>query len=77
MTRQEWINSTAKKEDKNEEFVQKLAQLKAEAEEKTAKKRAKRYTHVRESTVVSDGIAKGCGLLYFNFSYFPIRLVFL
>ena len=42
MSRQQWIEETAKAEDKDTEFLMRLAEKKVEAEEKTAKKRAKR-----------------------------------
>lgn len=42
MTRQQWIQEKAETEDKDTEFQQRLAEKKAAAEEKTAKKRAKR-----------------------------------
>lgn len=45
MTRQQWIDETAKTEDKDTEFLMRLADKKFEAEEKTAKKRAKRYKY--------------------------------
>ena len=43
MTRQQWIDETAKADDKDTAFLMRLAEKKVEAEEKTAKKRAKRY----------------------------------
>lgn len=43
MIRQQWISETAEKEDKDSEFQQRLAEKKAAMEEKTAKKRAKRW----------------------------------
>lgn len=43
MSRQQWIDETAKAEDKDTAFLMRLADKKIEAEEKTAKKRAKRY----------------------------------
>ena len=42
--RQDWIKETAEKEDKDAEFQMRLAEKRAAAEQKTAKKRAKRYT---------------------------------
>ena len=44
MIRQEWIKETAEKEDKDTEFQMRLAEKRATEEQKTAKKRAKRYT---------------------------------
>ena len=41
--RQQWISETAERDDKELEFQQKLASNMIEAEERTAKKRAKRY----------------------------------
>jgi len=41
--RQQHIEETAKKDDLEEEFQQKLAKHRIEAEERTSKKRAKRY----------------------------------
>jgi hypothetical protein len=43
MIRQQHINETAEKEDKDTEFQQRLAQKRAEDEARTSKKRAKRY----------------------------------
>lgn len=40
--RQGWIDQQAEAEDHNIEFMQRLAEKKAAAEEKTSKKRAKR-----------------------------------
>ena len=40
--RQQWISETAEREDKEVEFQEKLASNRKAAEEKTAKKRAKR-----------------------------------
>ena len=42
MMRQQWINETAETEDNDVKFMLRLAEKKLEAEEKTAKKRAKR-----------------------------------
>ena len=41
--RQDWIQRQATAEDLNAEFMQQLAEKKAAAEEKTSKKRAKRW----------------------------------
>ena len=42
LTRQQWIQEQAEREDKEREFQELLAANKAAAEERTAKKRAKR-----------------------------------
>lgn len=41
-TRQQWIADEAAKEDKDQEFQERLAKKRSEAEKRTAKKRAKR-----------------------------------
>ncbi len=46
MTRQQWIDETAKAEDKDTAFMMRLAGKRFEAEEKTAKKRAKRLVPI-------------------------------
>ena len=52
MTRQQWIDETAKTEDEDTAFLMRLAEKKVEAEEKTAKKRAKRFEKNTPSHII-------------------------
>lgn len=45
--RQDWIRETAEKEDKDAEFQMRLTEKRTAAEQKTAKKRAKRYIYIQ------------------------------
>ncbi len=52
MTRQQWIDETAKTEDKDTAFLMRLAEKRVQAEEKTAKKRAKRFEMTTKSIIL-------------------------